>query len=257
MKITKLLALTLIALATAAGSANAGASAKNPSAPSDAIAPVDDSLGFSISGGYDSKYIFRGVDFGDNLVWGSLSIPIKITDKLTFTFAPWYGNIADGEYDELDLAAGFSYDLGFGTLGLGYTWYYFPFSGFDTNEPNVTFQTCLGAIGACKINWFSGAFCDFEADAGDEGWYFETGLNTTIALTDTVSLVPEARLTYATDYYGQDGFNNVLVKLGAPVALTKTATLTPYIAGSIALEGLDGIGQDSELIGGVSLTVTF
>ena len=254
MKITKLIALSMIALAT--GSAIAGAPAKNPKAP-DPVAPVDDSLGFSLSVGYDSKYIFRGVDFGDHLLWGSLSIPVKLTDKLTFTFAPWYGNIADGGYDELDLAAGFTYDLGFATVGLGYTWYYFPFSGVDTNEPNVTFTSCLGTLGACKINWFGGAFCDFEADAGSEGWYFETGFNTTIPVTDKISLVPEARVTYATDYYGQDGFNNVLVKLGAPIALTKTATLTPYIAGSLALEGLDAIGQDDELIGGVSLTVTF
>ena len=254
MKMTKLIALTLIALAT--GSAMAGAPAKNPKAP-DPVAPVDDSLGFSLSVGYDSKYIFRGVDFGDHLVWGSLSIPIKLTDKLTFTFAPWYGNIADGGYDELDLAAGFTYDLGFATIGAGYTWYYFPFSGFDTNEPNVTITSCLGSLGACKINWFAGSFCDLEADAGDEGWYFETGFNSTIAITDKISLVPEVRVTYATDYYGQDGWNNVLVKLGAPIALTKTATLTPYIAGSLALEGLDAIGQDDELIGGVSLTVTF
>lgn len=256
MKVTKLIALSLLALATAVGSANAGAPAKNPKAP-DPVAPVDDSLGFSLSVGYDSTYIFRGVDFGDHLVWGSLTIPIKLTDKLTFTFAPWYGNIADGGYDELDLAAGFTYDLGFATIGAGYTWYYFPFSEFDTNEPNITINSCLGAIGACKINWFAGAFCDFEANNGNEGWYFETGLNTTIPVTDMVSLVPEVRVTYATDYYGQDGFNNVLVKLGAPIALTKTATLTPYVAGSIALEALDAINQDSEFIGGVSLTVTF
>ena len=256
MKVTQLIAFSLIALATAAGTANAGAPAKNPKAP-EPVAPVDDSLGFSLSVGYDSKYIFRGVDFGDNLLWGSLSIPIKLTDKLTFTFAPWYGNIADGVYDELDLAAGFTYDLGFATIGAGYTWYYFPFSDFDTNEPNITINSCLCTLGECKINWFAGAFCDLEANAGDEGWYFETGLNTTVPVTDKISLVPEVRVTYATTYYGQDGWNNVLLKLGAPIALTKTATLTPYIAGSVALEGLDAVNQQDELFGGVSLTVTF
>ncbi len=248
MKLTKLVAVSLMALASAA---NAGPSAKNPQAP-DAIAPVDDSLGFSLAVGYDTKYIFRGVDFGDHLVWGSLVVPIKLTDKLTFTFAPWYGNIADGAYDELDLVAGFTYDLGFATLGVGYTWYYFPFSGFDTHEPNITIAKSFG-----KLNWFAGAYCDVEADGGKEGWYFETGVNTSIPINDMISLVPEAKVSYATDYYGQDGFNNVVVKLGAPIALTKTATLTPYIAGSIALEALDAINQDSELIGGVSLTVTF
>ena len=108
MKVTKLIALSLLALATVAGSANAGAPAKNPKAPDAVAPPVDDSLGFSLAVGYDSQYIFRGVDFGDHLIWTSLTVPIKLTDKLTFTFSPWYGNIADGVYDELDLAAGFT-----------------------------------------------------------------------------------------------------------------------------------------------------
>ena len=264
MKITKLLVLTLIALATAAGSANAGASAKNPSAPGP-VAPVDDSLGFSLTAGYDSAYIFRGVKYGDNLISAGLTAPIKLSDKLTFTFAPWYGNIADGDYDELDLVAGFAYDAGFATLGVGYTWYYYPFSGFETSEPNVTIQSCLCTLGQCKVNWFAGAFLDVNADGGDlfanrggsEGWYFETGVNTTIPITDNISLVPEARITYGESYYGVSGFNNVLVKLGAPIALTKTATLTPYIAGSIAIDSLESLGVDDYLIGGVSLTVTF
>jgi hypothetical protein len=251
MKHTLASLLTVAALAAPlyAGPTSSGKSGKIV-APE--VAPVDDSLGFTFSGGYDTKYIFRGVDFGDHLIWGSLVAPIKLTDKLTFTFAPWYGNIADGEYDELDLVAGFTYDAGFATIGIGYTWYYFPFSGFDTSEPNITISKSFG-----KVNWFAGAYWDLEADNGDSGWYYETGFNSTIALTDKISLVPEAKVSYATDYYGQDGFNNVILKLGMPVALTKTATLTPYIAGSIALEGLDDIGQDDELIGGVSLSVTF
>ena len=262
MKMTKILAFSMLALAS--GSAFAGVSAKNPKAPAE-IAPVDDSLGFSLTAGYDSSYIFRGVKYGDNLLSIGLTAPIKLTDKLTFTFAPWYGHIAGESYDELDLVATLGYDLGFGTISAGYTWYYYPFSGFNTSEPQVTFQTCLCDLGACKINWFAGAFLDVNADGGDlfanrggsEGWYFETGLNTTIKINDTVSLVPEARITYGENYYGVSGFNNVLVKLGAPIALTKTATLTPYVAGSFAIDSLRGLGVDDYLIGGVSLTVTF
>ena len=97
----------------------------------------------------------------------------------------------------------------------------------------------------------------FANKSGNEGWYFETGLNTTIKINDTLSLVPEARITYGESYYGVSGFNNVLLKLGAPIALTKTATLTPYIAGSIAIDSLKSLGVDSYLIGGISLTVTF
>ncbi len=243
----------LALLVSAAGFAQAGAPAKAPVQ----VAPVDDTLGFSATIGYDSKYIFRGVDYGDSLITASLSIPVKLTDNLTFTFAPWYGSAAgDGrfgaDFDELDLFAGLAYDAGFATIGAGYTWYYFPFSGAETSEPSITISKSFGSI-----NWFAGAYLDVEADAGSEGFYYETGFNTSIALTDKLSLVPEAKVSYGTDYYGVDGFNNVVVKLGLPYALTKTATLTPYVAGSLAVDALDDAGEDSYLIGGVSLTVTF
>lgn len=263
MKLTPLLALTLLALAS--GSAVAGVSAKNPKAPSPVAPPADEGLGISLTAGYDSSYVFRGVKYGDNLLSAGLNVPIKLSDKLTFNFAPWYGHIAGESYDELDLVAGLSYDAGFATLGVGYTWYYYPFSGYQTSEPNVTIQVPLCEIGACKINWFAGAYLDVNGDGGDlfvnrsgsTGWYFETGLNGTIKINDTVSLVPEARVTYGESYYGVSGFNNVLLKLGAPIALTKAATLTPYVAASFAIDSLHDLGVDNYLIGGVALTVTF
>lgn len=244
---TALLAITLasVGLLAQAGSAPA----KNPVIPAPA---ADDSLGFSLTAGYDSSYIFRGVNFGDNLVSASLSIPVKLTDKLTLTFAPWYGSIAGEEYDELDLFAGFTYDLGFATLGVGYTWYYFPFSGFETSEPNITIAKSFSGV-----NWYAGAYLDTKADNGGEGWYFETGLNYPIKLTEKLSLVPEAKISYGDAYYGVSGFNNVVVKLGLPYALTKTATLAPYIAASFAIDSLSDVGAEDYLIGGVALTVNF
>ena len=241
----------LLLLLSVASLAHAGTrTTKNPIAP--VAPPEDDSLGFSLAAGYDSSYIFRGVDFGDNLVWAGLTIPVKLTDKATFTFAPWYGSIAGEEYDELDLVASLTYDLGFVTAGVGYTWYYFPFSGFETSEPNVTIAKSFAGI-----NWYAGVYLDMKADGGDEGWYYETGLNYPIKITEKFSLVPEAKVSFGNGYYGVDGGNNVLLKLSAPYALTKTATIAPYIAGSLAIDGLEDVGGEDYLIGGVSLTVTF
>lgn len=245
----------LAAIALASPLAFAGAPApKNPVTPP----PAEEPLGMSATIGYDSKYIFRGVDFGDSLITASVVVPVKLTDSLTFTFAPWYGSAAGGgrfteDYDELDLVASLTYDAGFATFGLGYTYYLFPFSDTDTHEPFLTVAKSFG-----PVNWFAGAYLDVEADGGDEGWYFETGINSSIKITDSFSLVPEAKISYGAGYYGVDGFNNVVLKLGAPWALTSTATLTPYIAGSIAIDSLDAdVGEDSYLIGGVALTVTF
>lgn len=245
----------LAAIAMASPLAFAGAPAsKNPVTPPP---PADEPLGMSVSVGYDTKYIFRGVDFGDHLVWAGLSIPVKLSDNTTFTFAPWYasaagGGVTGGDYDELNLVGTFNFDLGFINLGVGYTYYNFPFADSDTHETFVSLSKTFGAV-----TWFANAYGDFEADSGDLGYYFDTGVYSTIALTDSLSLVPEVRASYAMEYYGIDGFNNVLVKLGLPWAVTSTATITPYVAGSFAIDALDDAGQDTEVFGGVSLTVTF
>lgn len=228
--------------------------------------PADDSLGFSLSAGYDSSYIFRGYPWGDNLVWAGLSMPIKLTDKLTFTFAPWYGNLVSadtptGNYDELDLVAQLTYDAGFATLGVGYTWYYYPFSDWNTSEPQVSISKTIG-----NLNLFGAAYLDVNADGGDlvnginggSGWYFEIGANYTIKLCEKFSLVPEVRLSYGEDYYGVSGFNAVSLRLTAPYQLTKRAVLAPYIAANLPIDSLkDDLGVDNQLYGGVALTVSF
>lgn len=90
-----------------------------PVAPAPAPAPA---IGAEVSVGYDTKYIFRGFDFGDNLVWGGVDLGVPLTDALSLNLGSWYGTIADDPYDELNLLAGLSYDLGGVELGLGAIW---------------------------------------------------------------------------------------------------------------------------------------
>ncbi len=247
-----------------AGFAQAGVKAsKNPvTLPPPA---ADDSLGASLYAGYESAYIFRGVKYGDNLVEVGGAIPIKLTDKLTFTFAPWFGQLADKNYNELDLVASLGYDTGFGTLSAGYTFYEYAFSGWSTSEPNITFSTAIAEFGKTKINWVTGAYLDVNANGGDifaakdgkAGWFFETGLNAPIAVSDKLTLTPEARISYGDKYYGVSGFNNVVVKLTASYQITKTAAIAPYIGASFAIDSLEALGVKDYLVGGAMLTVTF
>ena len=257
MKTTITSFLSVLAIA---GSLHAGTpAAKAPISP--VVAPADDSLGFSLMVGYDSSYIFRGVKYGDSLFSAGITAPIKLDDKTTLTLSPWYGHIVGKSYDELDLPVSLTHDFGFVTLGVGYTYYRYPFSGFGTSEPNVTFSKTIGNFGI-----YGGAYLDVNAKGGNlftntkgsTGWYFETGVTYTAKITEKFSLVPEAKISYGDDYYGVSGFNNVVVKLTAPIALTKTATLAPYIAGTFAIDSLkDDAGGQSYVVGGVALTVTF
>ena len=220
-----------------------------PVAPAPAPAPA---IGAEVSVGYDTKYIFRGFDFGDNLVWGGVDLGVPLTDALSLNLGSWYGTIADDPYDELNLLAGLSYDLGGVELGLGAIWSYFP-QGAGGGGVGVDDAFELGAsvgVTAGVIDFGLGYYYDFEAD----GSYIELGAESTIELSDRVGLVPGASISYGDDYYGISGFNAVGVSLALPIALTDSATLKPYIAGTW---GIDNSGQPDEVYGGVSLTVGF
>ena len=53
------------------------------------------------------------------------------------------------------------------------------------------------------------------------------------------------------------GFNNFFARLDLPIQLTSSATLTPYIATSVAIDWLEDAGESDYFWGGVSLSVDF
>ncbi|MNC97153.1 hypothetical protein D3C83_147140 [compost metagenome] len=53
------------------------------------------------------------------------------------------------------------------------------------------------------------------------------------------------------------GFNHIKEGVSLPIKLTSTATLTPYIAGNIPIDSLEDNGEDDQVYGGISLSVSF
>lgn len=110
-------------------------------------------------------------------------------------------------------------------------------------------------------------------------WFWDLGLDKEIGLTENVSLVIGAGVTYADNYWGNgpalggntphsSGWNNYYARVSLPIQLNCAATLTPYIGYNGAPEGwlMDGApGGDSNfflpqsdiLSAGISLTVKF
>lgn len=255
MKIHSLLTTTLSLLSA---SAFAGAPAKAPAV----VQPAEEPLGFTVSVGYDSHYIFRGVLFAENLVTAAVDGTIPLTEMLSLNVGAWYGTSADdsgrfgegGSFHELDLYGAVLADLGPVTVGAKYTAYLY--DGASTANGAVEDINEVGLIAAATVgpvDVTAGAYYDDYTD----GFYFETGVSKSIAITDRISLVPAALISYGVDYYGVTGFNHVKVGLSVPIKLTGTATLTPYVAGNLPIDELDSLGEDSEIYGGVSLSVSF
>ena len=232
--------------AGALATANAGTPMSTP------VSTSDDSSIFSgsIAVGYDSEYIFRGVNFGTDAPWAGVDTNFELSDALSLNVGAWYINPTGGgrDNDELDLYAFLNTTLGALDVGVGVTSYQFPEAGSDALEAALTLGYSVGIIDLGFLYAY-----DFET----EGTYLETSVGTTIEITDNVALELGTGVSYGDDYYGVSGFNNVFVKAAIPIALTETLTLTPYIANSWAIDSLEDTGEDDHLFGGASLSVDF
>ncbi|NOY00605.1 MAG: hypothetical protein GXP30_12850 [Verrucomicrobia bacterium] len=211
----------------------------------------------SIAVGYNTSYIFRGVNYGDNQVTAQIDYDIPNTP---LAIGAWYGNPTQGrglnpaQTDELDLYATVSHSFGSVEAWLGYTAYLFPETGggrlgnSSTNEVGTGIVTSAGPIDLAVS-----AYYDFNI----EGWYVDATAGHSFDISDIVSLELSAGISYQNDYFSAGGdFNSVLVVAALPIALTDTATLRPYVAGNFALSAIDSF-QDDQIFGGISLSVAF
>ncbi len=266
MNKTQILTLAVSALAgvSFAGEA-AKSSSKNP-APV-AIEPAASPFSGSLSAGYDSKYVYRGVEVGDHQIWTALDLNYAISDKINWNFNAWYGNTQDpnpaagytnDNYGELDLYTEFAFNLGPVTVAPSFKYYrYFdvPAGLVDEQEEvGLNVRSTLFKNDAISLDASLGAFYEFELD----GFYYEAGLAATIKVNDMISLVPGVTIGYSDELVNTatSDWNQVGVYLKVPIALSKTVTLTPYIAGNFPLDGISDF-TDNALYGGASLTVKF
>ena len=265
MKLNNLLkTLGFLALAINASAGTGGGKAPAPVAP---CCTPEETLGVDLSVGYDSSLIFRGVDLADNRVSTDLNLVVPLVDTVSLHAGASYGVSADDRgadtggisYQRLELNAGLSFDLGAADLGVGYRFYQHEgdLSAIldDTNEVGITLATTAG-----PVNLGVGTYYDITG----EGWYFEVAANTEVKINDSISLVPGVSIGYGVDYTWQisganvgDGFTAVGLSLAMPIKLTKSATLTPYVAGNLPIDALDDAGEESQVYGGVSLSVKF
>ena len=223
-----------------------------------------DEVGAELSAGYDSRYYFRGLWFSNDNVWTNLSLSVPLTDTLTLdTFGYYTDSATSLNYSELDLGLGLTYDAGFASFTLGYTWFYF-FNGFFGDGVGQDYAHEVGlstSIPMGPVNLSLGYYYDMYISAS----YVQAGLDTSIPITDWMSLDAAVAIGYGIDGYYTFGtagsaWNQVGVNVSLPIQLTKTAVIAPYIAANFSLEGrenLNTIEGADEVYGGVAISVSF
>ena len=213
-------------------------------------AAAGEDLGAEVSVGYDTDYIFRGANLGQDLLWSDVNVSTSLSDGLGLNIGAWYANPTDAGDDELDIYAGVSTDLGGMSLDLGTTYYYYPGA---TGSNTLEFGAALGtSVGAFDVSL--GVYHDIDT----ENTYVELGAGTSFDLTDNISLDLGAAIGNNQDEVigGQaDGLTAVTITIGAPIGLTDNASLTPYLGINAGLDDNQDAGD--EIFSGISLSVGF
>lgn len=201
---------------------------------------------FSFGAGYHSDYIFRGSNFGSDLVDWSLEASTSVAG-FDLTAGVWAARFNDGG-EEVDFYAGASKDLGFATVNFGYILYYFD------NDTSVNTQEVY--LGLSKeyagVDFSITSYYDFDQI---DQFYTELGAAKSFALPVVGDI--DASLTVGID--DSFGFTHAQGTLSKDVALNSAVTLTPYVSYSLEFDDVDsaGIVRDDEFIAGASIGFSF
>jgi len=223
------------------------AAAGEPEAPATPAAPLD-SLTAAIDGvlstGYDSSYMHRGINRGQEAIWTGLdfSVPFPMPlGSFTASAGAWYINPTEGPQnsnlrgalnDELRLYGGIATTVGAVDMALGYTHYFLGPEGVlgDQDEVGINFGTSVGRFDLGLAYYYNFDFGDPNSTLGRGrlgilDHYIEPSIGTTFEINERVNIV----LSAAAGFYTTD-FHHWEVRLAAPIRISETAIFEPYIA---------------------------
>jgi hypothetical protein len=222
--------------------------------------------------GYSNIYEFRFVDLGSDLIEAGADVSYD-AGFAALSAGAWYGSVNDSQtvgnsFNELDLYAAVSKEVGPIDLELGYIYYYFT----DTPGTLDTQEVYLSA--SYEIAWGLSASATYYYDFdSNNGWYLQPELSWTKEFNDCLALNVSAGVGIADGHGLQvsatpgsvgtaDGFQGWFVKAELPWEFREGVTLSPYLkytdADSKLAAELPGVGGGQDhLIGGVKLSVGF
>jgi hypothetical protein len=247
--------------------------------------------GASLSTGWDSLYMFRGVNvlrfdengnkqkYGSSLYWTQLSVSFMPTANDTFTLGGWMAfGLSHSKYKEFDGTANYVHAFGDLAVGMGYTFYYYLNSVLYQNELNwslaYTFKLPHGITIVPSVTYYFNLgpdFDDFRKGTGaveTASSYLYARVDSTIPIyKDIISLAPwfgfgtsfDFNAKTANNSSGFDfftGANNIEVGIGLPIKINNTITVYGYGAYSYQWYGLVGT-QPSTFWGGAKVTFSF
>lgn len=213
---------------------------------------------YEIHTGYSTEYIFRGLNFGDDLVEVGVDVASE-WNGLGLSAGAWYGSWEQGavDSDELDLYGEVSKDLGFATVAAGYIYYHFLGANAAGREDSQELYFSI-AKNFYGVDTSLTYFWEIEDAGSGSNGYLELAASKGFELSPCLVLNTGAVLGSLVE---PTEFAHLTAKVSLDWAFTETATLSPYIAHAWSLTNNDDsafwTNSENEFFGGVSLAVSF
>lgn len=227
------------------------------------------STDFAVS--YNTDYVFRGINFGDDLFTYGLDVAGSCDCGFDWSAGVWYANYSTGATgpsgfnadEEIDIYGAISKDFGNFNVEVGFIQFIFPDTdNGDNTEVYTTVSTALAGIDLYgSFYWNLAADDGATVDAGDIYW--ELGASYDLDLTEKLSASAGVTLGFiGTDVApAGSGFAHVTLNLGLSYAVSENVSVDPYIAYSNAdsdyVTGFNDGSSNDNFYGGVSVGFSF
>jgi hypothetical protein len=187
-----------------------------------------DGLGLSVGVGLDSHYVSEG---RDNLDGDALAGVTVEGESGGLSGGVWYAESPDRDYTELNLYAGYAFEIGAWEWTVGYT--YLDFITDDADDSEVGVGVAYGNLPYGMTFGLEGYY-SFDA----EGAFFEASVSQETEVEEWLTLAPSLILGWNEGYIadGHDGANHIEVRIEATIALTDAFELGIFAAHTWGLD---------------------
>lgn len=195
--------------------------------------------------GYDSSYIFRGINLGDDLYSFGFDFSGSCDCGFDWNAGIWYANFGDDfafADEEIDIYAGISKDFGGVTASLGFIRYILPDAAIaDFTELYGGLSTTVGAVDlAVTVYWTIDAEAGLtfgpsgESATGD--FYYEFTADYSLPIAEKVSLDLNGTAGFVSN--SGDDYSTFSATAGLNFALSEAISLSTYVSAEFT-EGAD------------------
>jgi hypothetical protein len=204
----------------------------------------------SMSIGYESRHIYRGVDsaLDGSIQWSAIQV-----EQAGVYGGLWYGTGAATEYEEVDLYGGYVYQAGDWRLIPNFIWYHFP-DNDSADSTDVQLWIERDWVLESGIALSPQLKASYNLDV--EGTYLEAGILVSFPLEGPWSLSMRPALAWSSDLRPEDGLDHAEIITRLTYALTERLSIQGFLGYSESLEAVDPI-TDNEAWGGVTVSVQF